>query len=497
MPLPTPKADEKESDFIARCMSSEVAKNDFKDGKQRLAVCYAQYKKKPKSMSETTVSPNMELVRLVRERASGGLLCLASDYVNRAAEELGGGKAFRLEKKRAAKRLVFGGAVVEKKLSDVKELNKLLPAEAREAGVAFPEKTLLGFRNVITTPAEDRERDVLRTGGAIVTRRMGLLWQHLHTQPLGKMISVVEHTPKVLRVWSAILDMNQQTHDAAILVEADAMGISHGFRALDWCDRKGPDGKDPKQAGQYGFDITSFEIMEESLVSVPANVEAEIELWSRGKLESDEFKRHAEALRAKMPLSIPVNIDLRLNGRSLNGQKLNGHVNGRRFDLSGEKRAISTTKGMNGFQIDGSWEAIQDDLCEGAWQALSDASAPQIESRSCWLVATFDGEAIVCAQMMYGYGYNAPGQPTKYEDELYYRIPWSLNGDGEAEFGGTPELVDISVTVKEFALARRDKSRDKPQDKQPPFRERMTTLLAESSDEELRKAKAMLEAVAN
>ena len=43
MPLPTPNNREKKSDFIARCMSSDIIKKDFKDNDQKLAVCYRQF----------------------------------------------------------------------------------------------------------------------------------------------------------------------------------------------------------------------------------------------------------------------------------------------------------------------------------------------------------------------------------------------------------------------------------------------------------------------
>jgi hypothetical protein len=44
MPLPTPSDNESESDFIGRCMADDVIKNDFADEKQRLAVCYRQWR---------------------------------------------------------------------------------------------------------------------------------------------------------------------------------------------------------------------------------------------------------------------------------------------------------------------------------------------------------------------------------------------------------------------------------------------------------------------
>ena len=44
MPIPTPKPSEKESEFMARCMSDETMKAEFPDEVQRLAVCIQQVK---------------------------------------------------------------------------------------------------------------------------------------------------------------------------------------------------------------------------------------------------------------------------------------------------------------------------------------------------------------------------------------------------------------------------------------------------------------------
>jgi hypothetical protein len=43
MPLPTPKNGEKRSKFISRCMVDLTAKDEFKDIKQRIAVCSSQF----------------------------------------------------------------------------------------------------------------------------------------------------------------------------------------------------------------------------------------------------------------------------------------------------------------------------------------------------------------------------------------------------------------------------------------------------------------------
>lgn len=45
MPIPSPKDNEKSQDFVSRCMSDETMKKDYKDSKQRIAMCLGQTKK--------------------------------------------------------------------------------------------------------------------------------------------------------------------------------------------------------------------------------------------------------------------------------------------------------------------------------------------------------------------------------------------------------------------------------------------------------------------
>jgi hypothetical protein len=45
MPLPSPRDKEKRSKFMERCMLDLAGKSEFKDNKQRTAVCYSQFKK--------------------------------------------------------------------------------------------------------------------------------------------------------------------------------------------------------------------------------------------------------------------------------------------------------------------------------------------------------------------------------------------------------------------------------------------------------------------
>ena len=49
MPLPTKRKDEPRDKFVSRCMSDDMMSKEFKDNKQRLAVCYNQFKARKKS----------------------------------------------------------------------------------------------------------------------------------------------------------------------------------------------------------------------------------------------------------------------------------------------------------------------------------------------------------------------------------------------------------------------------------------------------------------
>lgn len=51
MPLPSPKKKEKRSEFVSRCVSELSSKDEFKDSKQRVAVCYDIFKKKESEAS--------------------------------------------------------------------------------------------------------------------------------------------------------------------------------------------------------------------------------------------------------------------------------------------------------------------------------------------------------------------------------------------------------------------------------------------------------------
>ena len=49
MPLPKPSKNQKQSEFISKCMGDNTMNKDFPQQKQRAAVCYSQFKRKVKA----------------------------------------------------------------------------------------------------------------------------------------------------------------------------------------------------------------------------------------------------------------------------------------------------------------------------------------------------------------------------------------------------------------------------------------------------------------
>ena len=54
MPLPSKRKDEKQNEFMSRCMSDDVMKKEFRTNKQRVAVCMNQYQTRKKIKGEAS-----------------------------------------------------------------------------------------------------------------------------------------------------------------------------------------------------------------------------------------------------------------------------------------------------------------------------------------------------------------------------------------------------------------------------------------------------------
>lgn len=59
MPLPSPRKDQDQNEFISMCAQNPTMQKEFPDQKKRLAVCYSQWKqakKKKKSNADATIN---------------------------------------------------------------------------------------------------------------------------------------------------------------------------------------------------------------------------------------------------------------------------------------------------------------------------------------------------------------------------------------------------------------------------------------------------------
>jgi hypothetical protein len=54
MPMIKPSKKETQQEFVSRCMGDEMMNEDYKDQKQRAAVCYSQFSRRMKNKGEAS-----------------------------------------------------------------------------------------------------------------------------------------------------------------------------------------------------------------------------------------------------------------------------------------------------------------------------------------------------------------------------------------------------------------------------------------------------------
>lgn len=239
---------------------------------------------------------DQEHQKFVVSASSAGGMILPTEILGRSRKTLTYSNDETVVSRLQDQPLCYGGADIQKFVNEYVKARGL----PKEDTPDVPMRSIMVFENVVTTPKEDRDRDILRTDGAIVDKRMPLLWQHIPVMPIGKMLMVVQHTDKKLVVLSVIIGVNDLAEDAAKMVEADMLRISHGFRPLKYVMRE----DDKNSQLPTGFEIQKFEVMEESLVSIPSNTDAVITMWSRNKFANPLVKSWAKSLNDNRPLSL-------------------------------------------------------------------------------------------------------------------------------------------------------------------------------------------------
>ena len=413
-----------------------------------------------------------------KETPFGNGILTADAYVRTLQECIGSDKCYHYMAKgmksfddilrKASQTLVYSNPDMQ-----VEEISYAKQAGANvrtlENGVELPKNTLMVFRHTLTTPRKDRDGDILRTQGAQVDPKMLLLWQHVHTLPIGKMLLVHEHNSNKLVLISAIVDMNELSHDSAVMVDNDMGRFSHGFRALEFDTLKEEDGS---TTGPGGFDIKRFEIMEESLVSVPSNTDANtdeilLSLAEGGKLTSPIMKDYTAGVRERRPTQSSVTYtersitapnaadfetifnatkenedakctngscakaDCKCTSPSKEADAIDDETEGQK-DGAGN----AEVKHVSG-PLDGSWEDTEHQLRHQIKSYLSENGVTVEDGSWAWLVGTFSDHAVVCLEK--------PQHGVEGEF-LYFKIGWEMQVDGP-QFKGDPVPVEVETTT--------------------------------------------------
>ncbi|MGF6839893.1 HK97 family phage prohead protease [Paraburkholderia youngii] len=129
------------------------------------------------------------------------------------------------------------------------------------------------IEGIASTPDPDRYEDIVEPLGCKYALPISLLWQHRHDEPIGQVESVElsEQNIKFVARIAKILDpgeLKNCTDKAWQCVKAGlTRGVSIGFRPIEM---ERIDGK--------GFRFKSWDWCELSLVTIPANVQATIEV---------------------------------------------------------------------------------------------------------------------------------------------------------------------------------------------------------------------------
>jgi HK97 family phage major capsid protein/HK97 family phage prohead protease len=150
------------------------------------------------------------------------------------------------------------------------------------------------LKGIASTPATDRMEDVVEPLGAKFRVPMPLLWQHDTQQPVGS-VTYAEKTADGIPFEAEIAQVDGPPQLKARLDEAWASlkaglvrGVSIGFRSLSAEPIKGTD----------GIRFKSWEWLELSLVTIPANAEATVTSIK----QADTAQRATQRGRASLPV---------------------------------------------------------------------------------------------------------------------------------------------------------------------------------------------------
>lgn len=126
------------------------------------------------------------------------------------------------------------------------------------------ERTITG---IASTPATDRDGDIMEPKGAVFKLPLPLLWQHKADKPIGQVIEAKVTAAGIEIVATIAKDVTDEIENAWKLIKAKLVrGLSIGFRGVEA----------EQIPGSFGHKFLKWQWFELSAVTIPANVEASI-----------------------------------------------------------------------------------------------------------------------------------------------------------------------------------------------------------------------------
>jgi HK97 family phage prohead protease len=226
---------------------------------------------------------NAEILDQISKRSKFHGITTARGYVETIIDCQGGLCPIQRDTKLTASDLIKSSSSVlvyqNEDMGIIKGNPKTTKDSISGAGLSFD--PILNFDIIATSARKDRDGDILHPEGAQVDPYLPMLWQHNPVQPIGKMNKLLSQDKASVKMNCGIADI-PLGRDAAYLAQFGALRISHGFRPIKFAPLQGK--------GETGFEVFEYEMMEVSLVSVPANPDAIILGFTNGNLESDQAK---------------------------------------------------------------------------------------------------------------------------------------------------------------------------------------------------------------
>lgn len=307
------------------------------------------------------------------------------------------------------------------------------------------------YEAVIGTSHKDWDGDIVEPAGYTIDPKSPVLWMHAHGMPLGSLKSIISHDKDHAKCRFKVADTTLG-RDAVKLMQVGALRKSIGFKPSELSPlgfRKDKDGREVPA----GWHVKKSFILENSLVSIPANSNTSVDdvfvskafekqidairtLASRGELEDSRIKSwgksHLEsrsvAVRGFTPEvveQLAVKVADAISNKQVVAESTEGEVRTQKF------------YGVDGY-LPASAEERIDKVGSAVYWFFKNHRSQITETDEhdcyCYVVATYTEHAYVVVR------------DYKKDERSYYQFDYAINSDGKYKVTGTTR-IEITTLI--------------------------------------------------